>query len=396
MLNEKQKEGLDIAIQRYLLGEKFTTIAGYAGTGKSYLVKHIIEAILSYGKVAPKDVVFCAYTGKATQVLSHRGNKNTSTIHKLLYKYQAKPHGGFYRYKKTKLEYKIVVVDEVSMVPTEFIKLLLSHKNVYAIFLGDPFQLPPIEQGTGHELLAKPHVFLTEIMRQEAESDIIQLTMKIRNYEPIIYGKYKDVQILPRESLNIGMLEWADQIICATNETRRNINQTIRHAKGFENANHPEEGDKLICLRNYWGCLSTKDDPLINGTIGYAKNSYDSFNMLPADWRLPEGQLDTFVCDFTIPDHGCYKQLSMDREMFLTENPVLNYEQQKVLKDYGEAYLVPREFAFGYAITCHKAQGSQWDNVLVLEERFPFGREEHARWLYTAATRTVSKLVIVR
>ena len=82
--------------------------------------------------------------------------------------------------------------------------------------------------------------------------------------------------------------------------------------------------------------------------------------------------------------------------MFLTENPILNYEQQKVLKDYGEAYLVPREFAFGYAITCHKAQGSQWDNVLVLEERFPFGREEHARWLYTAVSRSSEKCVVVK
>ena len=57
---------------------------------------------------------------------------------------------------------------------------------------------------------------------------------------------------------------------------------------------------------------------------------------------------------------------------------------------------MPREFEYGYAITCHKAQGSEWDKVLVIEENFPWNKEEHIRWLYTAATRSSEKLVIVQ
>jgi ATP-dependent exoDNAse (exonuclease V) alpha subunit len=72
----------------------------------------------------------------------------------------------------------------------------------------------------------------------------------------------------------------------------------------------------------------------------------------------------------------------------------LAYQLNKLKPKIGE--VVPKEFAYAYAITCHKAQGSEWDKVLVLEERFPFDKEEHARWLYTACTRASEKLILVR
>jgi superfamily I DNA/RNA helicase len=70
------------------------------------------------------------------------------------------------------------------------------------------------------------------------------------------------------------------------------------------------------------------------------------------------------------------------------------YKLGKLRERIGD--VIPKEFAYGYAITCHKAQGSEWDKVLVVEENFPRVKEEHARWLYTAATRAVEKLVIRR
>ena len=72
----------------------------------------------------------------------------------------------------------------------------------------------------------------------------------------------------------------------------------------------------------------------------------------------------------------------------------LSYQLGKMKNKIGD--IVPKEFAYGYAITVHKAQGSEWDKVLVLEERFPFDKEEHARWLYTAVTRASEKLVLLR
>jgi ATP-dependent exoDNAse (exonuclease V) alpha subunit len=88
----------------------------------------------------------------------------------------------------------------------------------------------------------------------------------------------------------------------------------------------------------------------------------------------------------------------MDKDMIITGQPCIDwrvsYQLGKIKDKYGE--LRPREFAFGYAITCHKAQGSEWEKVLTIEERFPFDRTEHARWLYTACTRASDKLVLVR
>jgi ATP-dependent exoDNAse (exonuclease V) alpha subunit len=71
-------------------------------------------------------------------------------------------------------------------------------------------------------------------------------------------------------------------------------------------------------------------------------------------------------------------------------------EKYKIGKNPKYRGTLPFEFLYGYAITCHKAQGSEWDKVLVLEEKFPFDKTEHARWLYTAVTRSSSKLVLVR
>ena len=175
-LTNKQEEGLKTALERYKNGEKYTTISGYAGTGKSTLVKFIISAL----DVEESKVAYAAYTGKAAEVLRKKGNPNAMTLHRLLYDSIPRPAGGFYRKPKTKLDYTIVVVDEVSMVPKSMIDLLLAHK-VYVIFLGDPFQLPQIDKKEAHTLLDKPHIFLDEVMRQAAESDILQPTMKMRN-----------------------------------------------------------------------------------------------------------------------------------------------------------------------------------------------------------------------
>jgi exodeoxyribonuclease-5 len=102
------------------------------------------------------------------------------TLHRLLYDSMPRAAGGFYRKPKPKLDYTIIVVDEISMVPKTLVDLLFTHK-VYVICLGDPGQLPPIDKNEDNHLLDHPHVFLEEIMRQAAESEIIQLTMKIRN-----------------------------------------------------------------------------------------------------------------------------------------------------------------------------------------------------------------------
>ena len=198
-----------------------------AGTGKSTLVKFIIQALTDYKINPEKDVVYATFTGKAAQVLLKKGNKNVITLHKLLYETIPKPDGTFYRKIKPKIDYKIVVVDEVSMAPKELMELLYKY-NVFIIALGDPFQIPPIDKNQDNGLLNRPDVFLDEIMRQALDSDIIRLSMQIRRQESIQYFKGSDAIVLPKKELNTGILQWADQILVGTNQTRVTINDQIR------------------------------------------------------------------------------------------------------------------------------------------------------------------------
>jgi exodeoxyribonuclease-5 len=114
---------------------------------------------------------------------------------------------------------------------------------------GDPGQLPPINKNEDNHLLDIPHIFLDEIMRQEEQSEIIKLTMDIRAGKPLNHFIGKEVQILDKDELTTGMLMWADQIICSTNATRIALNKQMRTLLG--RGDNPEDGDKVICLRNY-------------------------------------------------------------------------------------------------------------------------------------------------
>ena len=394
-LNEKQKNGLTLALQRYKNKEKYTVIAGYAGAGKSTLVRFIIEELKTYG-VKETDVCFACFTGKAAQVLLKKGNKNVITLHKLLYKSIPKESGGFVRIPNPSIPYKIVVVDEVSMAPKTLMDLLFKH-NVYVICLGDPFQLPPVDKKEDNHLLDAPHIFLDEIMRQAQESEIIQLSMAIRENRPIEAFQGKEVQILNKKELNTGMLTWADQILVATNATRVSINAQMRKLLNF--GEQPQDGDKIICLRNYWDCFSDNEEPLVNGTIGILKDSFLTKRYLPRIVKSTNGlsHIDLIMGDF-ISDSGMYfHSLEMDKKMIDTGEFSLDWKTVYQLNRNPKTRdIPPLEFTYGYAITCHKAQGSEWDKVLVIEEKFPFDRIEHARWLYTAVTRSSEKLVLVR
>ena len=391
-LTEKQEKGLETILTRYNLGLKYTTISGYAGTGKSTLVKFAIAAL----GVREDRVAYATFTGKAAEVLRKKGNTGACTLHKLLYDHFPKPGGGFIRKPKTSLDYDVVVVDEVSMAPKSMIDMLLSHR-AYVIFLGDPFQLPQINKDESHDILENAHIFLDEVMRQAAESEIIQISMKIRNGESIDFMKGKEVIIIPKSELVEGHLTWADQILCGTNATRENINRQMREIYGFSGL--PQDGEKMICLRNYWDDCADNGDALVNGTTGILRNPFETFRMIPNYIPINNHRMDVIQGDFVTSDGSTFNSVEMDKKFLIdgvkciTDGKIL-FRLGKLKNKIGD--IVPREFAFGYAITTHKAQGSEWDKVLVIEEKFPFPKEEHARWLYTAVTRASEKLVLVR
>ena len=282
------------------------------------------------------------------------------------------------------------------MVPKELLQRLIKY-NVHIICLGDPGQLPPINKNEDNHLLDHPHIFLDEIMRQEAESEIINLTMDIRAGKPLTRYQGKEVQVLNKDELTTGMLLWADQIICAKNETRIALNNQMRELLGKNG--DPQDGDKVICLKNNWDIYSVNDNPLVNGTIGYLKNKYNTFLDIPyyLTKERKNKKLNLINAEFISDTEEDYGALSMDKQFFLTGESGLDYKTSYLMgKDKHFRFCIPNQFTYGYAITGWKAQGSEWENVLVIEEGFPYNEEEHKQFLYTCATRASKKLVIIK
>jgi len=377
VLTNGQEKGLKIAVERYKNGEPYTVIAGYAGAGKSTLVSHIVDAL----NISPLSVCYVAFTGKASLVLREKGCENSMTAHKLLYHSKERPDGTFEHKPRKSLEwpYKLIVVDEVSMIPTDMWDLLLSH-NVHVIALGDPGQLPPIDGES--ELLKHPHVFLDEVVRQAQDSEIIRLSMDIREGVSLKPYKGNEVIIISKNQLNDFYYSGADQIIAAKNITRNDINWKCRKIKfGNDVPNYPIEGEKAICLKNYWNVLSDSGDPLINGMIGELSGIRFRHNVDKYD--------DMMNANFAVGDKNKFHQLFMDYKLFAESKQTINSDNWMDFRGMAK----PMLFDYAYCITCHKSQGSEFDKVLVFNEYMK--STDHKRWLYTAATRAKKKLIIV-
>ena len=393
VLTKKQEEGLKIAIQRYKNREKYTVISGYAGSGKSTLIKFIIEAL----DVEPEAVAYVAYTGKAANVLQKKGCPNAITAHKLLYYARPTPSGVYKFSPKPKFEvpYAVIVVDEVSMLPRPMWELLLTH-NAYILATGDPGQLPPVDKDADNHVLDNPHVFLDEIMRQAQDSEIIRLSMWIREGNPLstFNAKGEQVQIFDKSQVVDGMYSWADQILCATNNQRIKINNFVRTQKGF--GPEPCKGDKIISLKNHWDYSSREGTwALTNGSIGTIEYMDKREVWLPR-YIYNKGPVPYLYTTMSLEDGDQFDMIPIDYNVLKSGECLLDSRQIYLLNKNDSLPDAPFDFSYAYAITTHKAQGSEWDKVLVFEEWFPNVQEEHQRWLYTAITRASEKLVVVK
>ena len=235
---------------------------------------------------------------------------------------------------------------------------------------------------------------MDEIQRQAAESDIIKLSMLIREGKPINGFKGKDAMVLSKRELNTGMLLWSDQIICATNATRIALNTQVRQLKGYTKT--IEEGEHLICLNNEWNVLSDNENALTNGTIGTLTNTFETWQQYPQYLKVKNNKIPLIGGKFVSNNGDNFGSLLLDKECILTGSPYLDgitkYRIGKV-KKYKKT--IPYEFTYSYAATCWKFQGSSAGKVLGIEEGFPFDKEEHKKFLYTMCTRAESRFVLI-
>lgn len=327
------------------------------------------------------------FTGKAAQVLNSKGH-NATTIHKLIYQSFLIPSTGKFAYRKlpkSEVRARVIIVDEISMVPANLLKDLASY-GIHMIMLGDPGQLPPIGMDNG--MLKNPDVFLDEIMRQALDNTIIYLSMLIREGKPIPMINDEFVRVVNKQDFSMGMVNWADQVICGKNDTRKMINNVTRQAKGFTDI-LPQVGDKMICLRNDWELMNDDEMPIVNGTIGIIQNvaKRGDFDMAQPVINNKSGIVVDFKPDFT----GAYENIIIDPNIPRGMDSVL---QQQINMGRSKPESIYQELDYGYAITCHKSQGSEFDKVVVLEEILR--GDQHKNWLYTAVTRASQKLVLVR
>lgn len=378
---------------------------GYAGTGKTTLAKEIAAGI-------DGGVSFGTFTGKAAHVLRQKGCEGATTIHSLIYHPRDKSkarlqeleqeliqirakvlglHPGrplendreyaliareiekerdglakpaFTLNEDSDLRYDdLVIIDECSMVDAAMGEDLLSF-GVKVLVLGDPAQLPPVG-GAGFFINGKADIMLTEIHRQAQENPIIAMATEVRTGGTLKVGSYGDNKVIQKAQVEQQEILDCDQVLVGKNATRHSYNTRIRKLLGHPSTD-PVPGDKLVCLRN------DHNIGLLNGAI----------------WMVDEiGLIDGDRISMTVKPQEGGEATAVEAHMhyFQGRDKELQWFEKR------EA----QEFDYGYALTCHKAQGSQWDHVVVFDESWVF-REDRAKWLYTAITRAAEKLTVVK
>lgn len=334
---------------------------GYAGTGKTTLARHFAENL--NGKV-----LFGAFTGKAALVMRSKGCKNAGTIHSLIYRLDDEGAGTptFTLDPRSALaNAALCIIDECSMVDEELGRDLLSFK-IPVLVLGDPEQLPPVK-GTGFFTDVRPDFMLSEVHRQAQDNPIIRMSMEVREGRSLQTGSYGESRVLSRDEITPEDVLAAEQVLVGRNVTRRNYNTRLRALQGFENE-MPEAGERLVCLRN------NKKKGLLNGGI----------------WTVAEIRSETsksvqmLLNPEEAGDRRKSARVTVRKEFFRGTEDTLAWPERKKSD----------EFDFGYALTVHKSQGSQWNDVLLFNES-AFFRDEARRWLYTGITRAAERVTVV-
>ena len=387
-LSEEQKSVYDNVLKWYKdKNDKLLIVGGYAGTGKTSTLACLAHKF--------DNAAYCCFTGKAALVLKNKLDENkspyssVSTIHSLIYRPIVDPKTLRVRgwIKRTTIDEDLIIVDEASMIDERIFRDLQSYDKKILAF-GDAFQLYPV--GSDINLMENPHLMLKTIHRQAADNPVIKLSFKIRNGEDITDFESDDrVKLLSKNSdvldeIILNMFKEKDKrldsaVLCYFNASRVRFNSIIRKALGH-NEDEPQEGDVVICLKN---TAIDKEQVVFNGMRGMIEHCYLSDgNKYNANITFPydDFKINEYLCRYQFNNEKTF-QSPMDLEKFGFK--VKSWSKMGMLFDYG------------YAISYHKSQASQWDNVAVFIERSKYQDEENfRRAIYTAVTRSTNNLVM--
>lgn len=398
----EQERALDLCGNWLKSADQEFRLFGYAGTGKTTIARHL--AAMSDG-----ETLFAAYTGKAANVMRKSGCLGATTLHSILYKpsqasdAEVQKLQALIRNPETdpndlqELRYdlkvakekanrpifspnpdsplrsaSLLVVDEVSMVNDAMKKDILSFGKKVLV-LGDPAQLPPVGGEEGAFTNTKPDILLTDIQRQAKDNAIIRWATKVREGGVLEFGTEGECRKIRKTTISAGdLILRGGQLLTGKNETRRKLNGQARKLMGASGP-YPNKGETLVCLKN------DHRAGLLNGVTCVAASNAE-------------------IVDECIVLDLYYEDLEM-MDVEVNTIPFDLYDNPEALDQSGFfARRMYQHFDFGYCLTVHKAQGSQWDKVTICDDGFGKrgGELDRARWLYTAITRAQRELVIVQ
>ena len=396
---------------------------GYAGTGKTTLAKHFASGIEG-------EVLFGAYTGKAAQVMRSKGCEGATTIHSLIYQSSnaSKEKLDYLIGEQEKLEVnltitfegtlpddeeekgkvlkqffnsneewkkldnaikkeadkaskpyftknddspvvdaELVIIDECSMVDNRMGADLVSF-GTKILVLGDPAQLPPIGGAGYFTHNVTPNILLEEIHRQAKDNPILEMATLVRQGKPLPVKNYGGGNEVFTKGTKLTDMLYFDQIISGKNATRQATNTKFREEYLKFDDPYPVAGDRIVCLKN------NHEQNLFNGAI---------YKVLDV-----EGIEDCFIyMTIQSEDTGEQEDVKSLTHYFLGNQDDL--KRNYTLKSKAD------EFDFGYCLTGHKSQGSQWNKVCIYDESYCF-RDQRDKWLYTAITRAAQEVQIVK
>jgi exodeoxyribonuclease-5 len=325
-------------------------LQGLAGTGKTTVLAEIARDV--------PQAILCTLTGKAASVLRRKTGLMASTVHSAFYKLTDKTNDRLGREKlyfepvhgRGELADKIVLIDECSMI-NHALAADIMRTGAKIVACGDQGQLAPVE---GQRYFNEADIVLETIHRQAMESPIIRQAHAVRHDR--MYRDDGDFRFIKRAVTDEEILG-ADVILCYTNDTRRVANAHARAVRGYWQS-WPQEGEPVMCLKNapafgvFNGAVYTLEQPFVEGDTSI--------------------QIDVDGVSTVIP--------------FVYFIGLKNCVPQHVEATTG--------FDFGYAMTVHKAQGSEWPNVVLIDEYHR--ATERREWLYTAITRASERITVTQ
>lgn len=388
--NQEQSTLINRAVDWYNYSSELVfQYCGVAGTGKSLVLSEIIKRLgIPKERVAPM-----TYTGTAAIVLRQKGIYNAKTIHSWLYhpvedivynadgsvekdEYFDRPKFHLSFEPKPLENIDLIVIDEASMVPRSM-KSEIESRGIKIIATGDLGQLPPVADepaylydGTVYEL--------KEIHRQALDSGIVYIADRVRRGLPIYKGNYKEVLVINEDELTDDMVLSSDVVLCGTNKTREYINNRVRYDLLQISSDLPSYGEIMVCRKNNWD-LELSGINLVNGTRGKVINQPGVETFDGKTYKID-------FMPFGLSGNNYFKSLECDyRYLMAPPNKKDFVKKDKFSK--GE------KMEFAYALTTHLSQGSQYPNVIYIEEYL--NKDIQRQLNYTGVTRAVNSLIYV-